>query len=196
MSTPYGAVVRTGKVGIGESVGVWGVGGVGTHIVQLARLAGAAPIIAVDINPHVRDRALEVGADHAFDSRDPDLKDKVAEVTGGRKLDVAFDAVGLKVTFEQALDCITSGGRLVGVGMSADCPSIGQTLMFGLSRKQVLGHLGYQNVDIETLARLVSLGRLDLSRSISRIISLEEIQEGIGALERGEGNPIRILVQP
>ena len=97
MSTPFGAVVRTGKVAVGESVGVWGVGGVGTHIVQLARLVGAAPIIAVDINPAVRDRALELGADYAFDSRDPDLQDKIGEVTGGRKLDVAFDAVGLKV---------------------------------------------------------------------------------------------------
>ena len=196
VSTPFGAVVRTGKVAIGEAVGVWGVGGVGTHIVQLARLVGAAPVIAVDINPVVRDRALELGADFAFDSRDPDLKDKLADVTGGRKLDVAFDAVGLQVTFEQALDCLTVGGRLVGVGMSAESPTVGPTAMFGLSRKQVLGHLGYQNVDIETLARLVSLGRLDLSRSISRIIPLEDIRDGIDALEHADGNPIRILVRP
>lgn len=196
VSTPYGAVVHTGKVGIGESVGVWGVGGVGSHIVQLARLVGAAPIVAVDINPAVRDRALELGADHAFDSRDEDIKDRIAEVTDGRKLDVAFDAVGRKVTFEQALDCLTVGGRLVVVGMSADAPAIGPTSMFGLTKRQVLGHLGYRNADIETLARLVSLGRLDLSRSISRIIPLKDIREGIEMLERAEGNPIRIVVQP
>lgn len=196
VSTPYGAVVHTGKVGIGESVGVWGVGGVGTHIVQLARLVGAAPIIAVDINPAVRDRALELGADHAFDSRDPDLKDRIGEITAGRNLDIAFDAVGKKVTFEQALDCLTVGGRLVSVGMSADTPTIGPTSYFGVTKRQVLGHLGYQNADIATLAKLVSLGRLDLSRSISRIIELEEIHEGIEMLERAEGNPIRILVQP
>jgi D-arabinose 1-dehydrogenase-like Zn-dependent alcohol dehydrogenase len=196
VSTPFGAVVRTGKVAIGESVGVWGVGGIGTHIVQLARLVGAAPIIAVDINPVVRDRALELGADFAFDSTDPDLMANISEVTGGRKLDVAFDAVGLKVTFEQALESLTVGGRMVGVGMSDQCPTVGPTSMFGLTRKQVLGHLGYQNVDIETLARLVSLGRLDLSRSISRVIPLEDIVEGIDALERGDGNPIRILVAP
>ncbi len=196
VSTPYGAVVHTGKVTVGESVGVWGVGGVGTHIVQLARLVGAAPIIALDINPVVRDRALELGADFAFDSRDPDVKAKIAEVTGGRNLDVAFDAVGLKVTFEQALDCLTVGGRLVGVGMSAESPTVGPTSMFGLSKRQVLGHLGYQNSDIETLAKLVSLGRLDLSRSISRIVPLEDVRDGIEALEHADGNPIRILVQP
>ncbi len=196
VSTPFGAVVRTGKVAIGESVGVWGVGGVGTHIVLLARLVGAAPLIAVDVNPVVRDRAVELGADHAFDSRDPELKAKIAAVTNGRGLDVAFDAGGRKVTFEQALDCLTSGGRLVAVGMSADCPTVGPTSMFGLSRKQVLGHLGYRNADIGTLARLVSLGRLDLSRSISRIIPLEDIADAVDALERADGNPIRILVQP
>jgi D-arabinose 1-dehydrogenase-like Zn-dependent alcohol dehydrogenase len=196
VSTPFGAVVNTGKVVIGESVGVWGVGGVGTHIVQLARLVGAVPIIAVDLNPAVRDRALELGADYAFDSRDQDFADKLAEVTGGRGLDVAFDAVGLKVTFEQALNSLTGGGRLVGVGMSAESPTVGPTSMFGLTRRQVLGHLGYHNKDIETLAQLVSRGRLDLSRSISQIIPLEDIADGIRILDTGEGNPIRVLVQP
>lgn len=196
VSTPFGAVVRTGKVGIGESVGVWGVGGIGTHIVQLARLVGAAPIIAVDINPAVRERALELGADYAFDSTDPDLPARLGEITAGRGLDVAFDAVGLKVTFEQALNSLTVGGRLVAVGMSDQSPTVGPTSMFGLTQRHVLGHLGYQNVDIETLARLVSLGRLDLSRSISRVIPLEDIREGIEMLERADGNPIRILVAP
>lgn len=196
VSTPYGAVVRTGKVGIGESVGVWGVGGLGTHIVQLARLVGGVPIVAVDINPDVLERALELGADYAFDARDDRLAEKIAALTGGRKLDVAFDAVGLKSTFEQALDCLTVGGRLVGVGMSAESPSVGPTSMFGLTRKQVLGHLGYQNTDIATLATLVSRGRLDISRSISDIVSLEDVRSGIEKLDRQDGNPIRILVQP
>ncbi|CAN5181864.1 zinc-binding dehydrogenase [soil metagenome] len=196
VSTPFGAVVRTGKVAVGESVGVWGVGGIGTHIVQLARMVGAAPIIAIDLNPAVRDRALELGADYAFDSRDEALQDKISEVTAGRKLDVAFDAVGLKVTFEQALDSLTVGGRLVGVGMSAESPTIGMTAMFGLTKKQVLGHLGYQNVDIETLANLVSRGRLDLTRSISAVVPLDDIAQGIEMLEKQDGNPIRILVRP
>ena len=196
VSTPFGAVVRTGKVGIGESVGVWGVGGVGTHIVQLARLVGAVPVIAVDIKAEVLDRAVELGADYAFDARDEGLRDKIADITGGRMLDVAFDAVGLKSTFEQALDSVTVGGRLVSVGMSAESPSVGPTSMFGFTQKHVLGHLGYQNVDIETLATLVSRGRLDLSRSISDIVSLDDVRVGIEKLERQDGNPIRILVKP
>src|SRR5882757_9793095 len=149
VSTPYGAVVRTANVGIGESVGVWGVGGLGTHMIQLARL-----------------------------------------------LDVAFDAVGLKSTFEQALNSLTVGGRLVGVGMSADAPTIGPTSIFNLFKRQVLGHLGYQNADIGTLTQLVSLGRLDLSRSISAVVPLEDVAAGIEKLDKADGDPIRILVQP
>jgi threonine dehydrogenase-like Zn-dependent dehydrogenase len=196
VSTPYGAVVRTANVGIGESVGVWGVGGLGTHMIQLARLVGAAPIVAVDIKPAILDRALAVGADYAFDARDPDLATKIAEATGGRNLDVAFDAVGLKSTFEQALNSLTVGGRLVGVGMSADAPTIGPTSIFNLFKRQVLGHLGYQNADIGTLAQLVSLGRLDLSRSISAVVPLEDVAAGIEKLDKADGDPIRILVQP
>jgi threonine dehydrogenase-like Zn-dependent dehydrogenase len=80
--------------------------------------------------------------------------------------------------------------------MSADAPSIGPTSLFNLTRKQVLSHLGYQNADIATMANLVSLGRLDVSRSISEIVSLEELAAGIAKLECADGDPIRILVQP
>ncbi len=100
------------------------------------------------------------------------------------------------MTFEQALDSLTAGGRLVGVGMSAVSPTIGTTARFGLTHKQVFGHLGYQNVGIETLAKLVSLGRLDLSRPVSEIVSFEELPLGIQKLKRQDGNPIRILVKP
>ena len=196
VSTPFGAVVHTGKVAVGESVGVWGVGGIGTHIVQLARLVGAAPIIAVDINPAVRERALELGADYALDSRDESLHDTIRDVTAGRGLDVAFDAVGLVVTFEQALDQLTVGGRLVSVGLSEQAPSVGSTLALGLTKRQVFGHLGYRNSDIETLAKLVSRGRLDLSRSISAVVALEDVAAGIEMLKSQQGNPIRILVRP
>ena len=163
---------------------------------QLARLVGAAPVIAVDIKPEVLERATELGADYAFDARDDRLAEKIADATAGRKLDVAFDAVGLQSTFEQALDNLTVGGRLVAVGMSAEPASVGSTTMLALTQKQVLGHLGYQNVDIETLATLVSRGRLDISRSISDVVSLEDIAVGIERLDRQDGNPIRILVQP
>ncbi|MGY1601804.1 zinc-binding dehydrogenase [Geodermatophilus sp. SYSU D00815] len=196
VSTPFGAVVHTGQVRIGEAVGVWGIGGVGTHVVQLARLVGANPVVALDLDEEVRARALEVGADHAFDPRDPDVQEKVAAVTRGRMLDVAFDAVGLRTTFEQGLALIRPGGRLVGVGMSGQDVSLGPTMVFNLLRKKVLGHLGYKNEDIEVLADLVAAGRLDLSRSVSAVVGLEDLGEGIRRLHERDGNPIRVLVKP
>ncbi|WP_366916020.1 zinc-binding dehydrogenase [uncultured Nocardioides sp.] len=196
VSTPYGAVVHTADLRVGESVGVWGAGGVGTHVVQLARLMGATPIVAVDLDETVRQRALDLGADLALDSRDPDLAAKILEITGGVGLDAAFDAVGIAVTFEQALASLGNGGRLVGVGMSGEDLGLGMSMLFNLSRKQVRGHLGYDVADVGVLARLVSTGRLDLSRSISGIVPLEDVAEGIRILKDREGSPVRILVQP
>jgi len=196
VSTPYGAVVHTADVRVGESVGVWGAGGVGTHVVQLARLVGATPIVVVDLDETVRQRALDLGADLALEPSDPELAAKIAALTGGEMLDVAFDAVGLKVTFDQALASLGSRGRLVGVGMSMEEWNLGASMFFNLSRKQVRGHLGYQPQDIATLARLVSTGRLDLSRSISGVVPLEDVAEGIRLLHAREGSPVRILVQP
>ncbi len=89
-----------------------------------------------------------------------------------------------------------NGGRLVGVGMSSEEWGLGASMWFNLSRKQVLGHLGYEVADIGVLARLVSTGRLDLSRSISGIVPLEDVAEGIRILHEREGSPVRILVQP
>jgi len=196
VSTPYGAVVHTGEVRVGESVGVWGAGGVGTHIVQLARLVGATPIVVVDLSEEVRTRSVELGADLALDPGDPQLEAKIRTLTQGRMLDVAFDVVGITATFDQALAMLRGRGRLVGVGMSAQEVSLGSTMLFNLTGKKVLGHLGYEAADIAVLARLDSTGRLDLSRSISEIVPLEHVAEGIRKLQEHDGNPVRILVQP
>ena len=80
--------------------------------------------------------------------------------------------------------------------MSAQEVSLGSTMLFNLTGKKVRGHLGYEAADIAVLARLVSTGRLDLSRSISEIVPLEHVAEGIRKLQEHDGNPVRILVQP
>ncbi|GAB77280.1 D-arabinose 1-dehydrogenase, Zn-dependent alcohol dehydrogenase family [Austwickia chelonae] len=196
VSTPYAAVVRTAQVRLGESVGIWGLGGVGSHLVQLAKLAGGMPIIAVDIDDHALERALRLGADAALRSDDPQLGRQIAELTSGRMLDVAFDAVGIPATLRQSVAWLDTEGRAVSVGMSDAEIEIGPILDFNLRRKQLLGHLGYQTQDVASLAEMVSRGRLDLSESVSSIIALSDIHEGISALRERRGNPIRILVQP
>lgn len=196
VSTPFAAVVRTAKVHLGNAVGIWGVGGVGSHLVQLVKLAGGVPIIAVDINEAALERALRLGADYAFRSDDPDLQAKIDEATGGRRLDVAFDAVGISATTRQAVASLDSYGQVVTVGMSAQNIEAGSFMEFSLLRKQIKGHLGYKVQDISILAELLSRGRLDLSESVTEIVPLSEIHRGIEMLEKKINNPIRILVQP
>ena len=196
VSTPFAAVVRTAQVHAGNAVGIWGVGGVGTHLVQLARLAGGVPIIAVDLNDAALERAKRLGADYTFRADDPALGRKITEATNGRMLDVAFDAVGVRQTVRQCIEYLDTNGRAVSVGLSDQDIDAGPFLDFNLKRKQLRGHLGYKSQDVGMLAELLSYGRLDLSGSISQIVPLTDIADGIAALTEKRGNPIRILVQP
>ena len=196
VSTPFAAVVRTAQVHVGNAVGVWGVGGVGTHLLQLAKLAGGVPIIAVDVNDAALERAARLGADHTFRADDPDLSDKIRRATGGRMIDVAFDAVGVPQTVRQCIEQLDAHGVAVTVGLSDQDIDAGPFLDFNLKRKQLKGHLGYKSQDIAMLAEMLSYGRLDLSESISQVVPLTRVEEGIEALATKRGNPIRILVQP
>ena len=102
VSTPWGAIVWTGGVRAGEAVGVWGVGGLGAHAVQLLRFVGATPLIAVDPIAAARKRALEFGADLALDPANPEFAQQLRASTGGKGLDVAFDFAGGDVVRAQA----------------------------------------------------------------------------------------------
>ncbi|MBN0048388.1 zinc-binding dehydrogenase [Streptomyces actuosus] len=196
VSTPYAAVVDTAAVRPAETVGVWGLGGIGTHAVQTARMVGAAPVIALDPLPEARQRALELGADHAVDPTAVDALDQIARLTGGRGLDVAIDAVGRGVSITQAGRALGHRGRLVMVGMSQDRIELGPITPFARGKRTAIGHLGYRKEHIEQLVDLVSLGRMDISRSVSAQLPLENITEGVRRLEQHEGNPIRIVIRP
>jgi threonine dehydrogenase-like Zn-dependent dehydrogenase len=196
VSTPFAAVVRTAQVHVGNAIGVWGVGGVGTHLVQLARLAGGVPIIAVDLNDAALERAARLGADHTFRADDPDLAAKIEQATGGRMIDVAFDAVGVPQTVRQCVAFLDTNGVAVSLGLSEQDIDAGPFIDFNLKRKQLRGHLGYKSQDIAVLAEMLSHGRLDLSESITRVVPLSRVEEGIEALHTKAGNPIRILVEP
>lgn len=196
VSTPYAAVVHTAQVHMGNAVAVWGVGGVGTHLVQLAKAAGGVPVIAVDLNDEVLARAKRVGADHVLRSDDPELMSKIEDLTNGRMIDVAFDAVGIKPTLRAAVESLDVNGKAVSLGLSAQDIDAGPFMDFNLQRKKVFGHLGYNGQDIAVLAEMLSYHRLDLSESISEVVPLTEVARGIEDLEKHRNNPIRILVKP
>jgi 2-desacetyl-2-hydroxyethyl bacteriochlorophyllide A dehydrogenase len=196
VSTPYAAVVDSAAVRPAEAVGVWGLGGIGTHVVQVARLIGAAPIIALDPLPAARDRAADLGADHVLDPLADGVAEQIRELTGGRGLDVAFDVVARGSTMAQANAALGHHGRLLLVGMSQDPVDLGPAAAFARTRHSVAGHLGYRKRHIEQLVELVAHGRLDVSRSVSVVLPLEDVAEGVRRLEEHDGNPIRILLAP
>lgn len=197
VASPYAALADRGALRPGERVGIWGIGGLGVHAVQIARLAGAALVVAVDTLGAARARALDAGADHALDPSADDVRAEVLRLTGDEGLDLAAEFSGVGSALDQAVDCLGGGGRAVAVGMSQEPVRLTEnTVMFGYRNHSVLGHHGYTRLHLIQLMRLLSTGRLDLSRSISDTLPLEDVGEAVERLRSKEGNPVRIVIKP
>jgi threonine dehydrogenase-like Zn-dependent dehydrogenase len=195
VSTPWGAITGAGRAAVpGRPAGVWGVGGLGAHAVQLLRIVGAAPIVAVDPLPAARERALEFGADAVFDPAAPDLRDLVLALTGG--LDVAYDMAGAAIVREQAVRCLGLGGRLVLVGLTPEPLTVSDSIGLSFRGKQILGSYGGGPESVEQLITLARFGRLDLARSISDTMPLADAAAAVERLTSKTGNPIRLILEP
>ncbi len=196
VSTPFAGLVDRAQLRAGESVGLWGIGGLGVHAVQIARMVGAAPIIAIDPLPAARERALAFGADAAFHPTEDDIPAQVAKLTGGLMLDLAVDLFGSNAALAQASRCTARFGRTLMVGLSHEAIHLGPGAIFGLRSQTLLGHLGYRKEHLDQLVSLVGAGRLDVSQSISGVMSLEDVADGVEMLATKRGNPIRLIVHP
>lgn len=196
VGTPFHAVVVRGALRAGERVALFGVGGLGTHAVQIARLAGAGQLIAVDVLPGALARARALGADHTIDARHEDPPSRIRELTGGDGVDLAIELVGRNTTIAQATASLARGGRVVLVGVGPEPIQVMPSALFNVFAYSMLGSLGYRRDDVVRLVRLVERGRLDLSGSISARLPLAEINEGVRRLERKVGDPVRIMICP
>jgi threonine dehydrogenase-like Zn-dependent dehydrogenase len=197
VSTPWGAITQTGAVRPAEAVGVWGVGGLGVHAVQLLRVIGACPIVAVDPNPTARQRALAAGADLALDPANPDLREAVRAATGGSGLAVAFDFAGVPIVREQAVSVLAPRGRLVLVGLTDKPLTLTHGTHFSYLQQQIRGHYGSDMpVALPQLLRLIEGGRLDFSGSVSAVLPLARAAEAVERLRKKEGDPIRLVLRP
>jgi succinate semialdehyde reductase (NADPH) len=188
MFTAYGAVRDVADLRAGESAAVVAVGGVGANIVQMAALSGAERIIAIDVDDSKLAFAREMGATHVVNSRSVDVAEAVAEITGGRGVETAFEAFGSQATTRLATDIVREGGRVVVVGIPAAGTSLDVDLTRVVRRKlQIKGSFGAKaRRDIPVLLRLLAAGRLDLSRVISQRLTLDEAPEAYERLGRGE----------
>ncbi|MEV1289478.1 zinc-binding dehydrogenase [Micromonospora sp. NPDC049679] len=196
VSTPWAAVTSTAQTRPAEAVAVWGVGGLGAHAVQLLRLVGAAPVVAVDPLPPARERALTLGADAALDPADPAFRDTLMGLTGGRGLNIAFDFAGVPAVREQALTLLGRKGRLVLAGIANKPVTIGSDAPFNYLQQFVLGHYGSDPEHVEQLVALARQRRIDLAGSVSDVLPLSQAEQAVERVQTKQGNPIRLILRP
>jgi threonine dehydrogenase-like Zn-dependent dehydrogenase len=196
VSTPFAGLVDRAALHAGESVGIWGVGGLGVHAVQIARMIGASPIVAIDPLPAARERALAAGADVALDPTRDDVLARVLQLTDGLGLDVCADLVGANAVLAQAARCAGLRGRVIMIGVSMNEVKLGPGLFFALQQQSLLGHLGYRKSHLDQLVALLASGRLDVTRSISDVLPLADAARGVEMLEKKIGDPVRLVLSP
>jgi len=195
VATPYHALTARGQLKPGESVVIFGCGGLGTHAVQLARLLGAAVVVAVDVRPAALDRVRGLGANALIDSREEAAHKAVQRLTAGGA-DLALDFVGRPDTTSQAVRCLRPGGRLVIVGMGQEPINLPPPALFAWREHAALGSFGSTRRDVDEVIGLVQSGRLDLSGSVTGRFPLSAINEALETLERGESDHVRLVIAP
>ena len=194
--TGYGAVHNAARVQPGASVVVFGLGGVGLAVLQAARIAGASPIIAVDVTPEKEELARRHGATE-FLLADEQTPKAVRKLTGGNGADHAFECVGRGTTIRAAWDSTRRGGRatVVGIGAKDDLVSFSALEVFHFARTLTACCYGNSDPakDIPLLAEHVRAGRLDLESLITDRIALEDIPAAFDRMAAGKGGRSLVL---
>lgn len=185
-----GAAMRTGEVGVGDSVAVFGSGGVGCAAIVGARLAGATTIIAIDLDPRKLDRATEFGATDVLNASTEDVVEGVRRLTNGFGADVCIEAVGNPKVLEQAFYARDLAGTVVQVGVPTPDMRIDLPMIDFFGRGGQLKPSWYGDClpsrDFPLLVDLYLQGRLDLDRFVSETIGLGDVEEAFHRMERGE----------
>jgi S-(hydroxymethyl)glutathione dehydrogenase/alcohol dehydrogenase len=189
--TGVGAAVNTAKIRPGQTVAVFGCGGVGLNVIQGAALCGAARIIAVDLAPQKLVLATQFGATDTISAKDvSDVPSAIRELTDGLGVDYAFEVIGAPAVIAQAYMSVKRGGAAVVVGV----PPMGQEvsiqgMMLALEEKSLMGCLyGSANIrrDMPMLIDLYMQKRLKIDELVSRRIKLDDVNVAFEAMEKGE----------
>jgi S-(hydroxymethyl)mycothiol dehydrogenase len=185
-----GAALLTGEVGPGDSVAVFGCGGVGCAAIVGARLAGASRVIGVDVDPAKLDTARQLGATDTVNGADTDAVAAIRALTDGFGADVCIEAVGHPKVMEQAFYARDLAGTLVQVGvptpdMRIDLPMID---FFGRGGRLKPSWYGdcLPSRDFPLLVDLYLQGRLDLDAFVSETIGLDQVEEAFHRMDQGQ----------
>ncbi|MFC8519784.1 S-(hydroxymethyl)mycothiol dehydrogenase [Streptomyces sp. NPDC057257] len=185
-----GAAINTGNVGRGDSVAVIGCGGVGDAAIVGSSLAGAAKIIAVDIDDRKLATAQKLGATHTVNSREGDPVAAIQELTGGFGADVVIEAVGRPETYQQAFYARDLAGTVVLVGVPTPEMKLELPLLDVFGRGGSLKSSWYGDClpsrDFPMLIDLYLQGRLDLDAFVTETIALDEVEKAFERMHGGD----------
>ena len=185
-----GAAINTGGVSRGDSVAVFGCGGVGNAAIAGAKLAGASTIIGVDIDDRKLEWARQFGATHTLNSRHTDPVKAIRDLTGGNGVNVAIEAVGRPETYEQAFYARDHAGILVQVGVPNPEMKITLPLIELFGRGGAVKSSWYGDAlptrDFPMFIDLYLQGRLDLDRFVTETIAINDVEDAFHKMERGE----------
>src|SRR3954464_10168466 len=185
-----GAAINTAAVTRGESVAVFGCGGVGDAAIAGAKLAGATTIIAVDIDDRKLEWAKNMGATHTVNSKNTDAVEAIKGYTNGFGVDVAIDAVGHPAVFEQAFYPRDLAGRVILVGVPTPDMKIELPLIEVFGRGGAVKSSWYGDClpsrDFPMLIDLHLQGRLPLEKFVSETIGIDDVEAAFDKMHRGE----------
>jgi len=188
LTTGFGVINNDARVRIGESVVIVGCGGIGLGVVLGAKLAGAHPIIAVDLHGHKLDKAQEYGATDVINASRADFSEVVTKILGG-KADVVVDGTGNPAVLEKAIGLVGPAGRCIGVGVMAHDRKLSlNTLPLHFGKVLAGSHGGSSQPadDIPRYLRMLRNGRFDVKGFVSHRISLADINDAIAKMRSGE----------
>ena len=188
--------LRKGRVEAGETVAVFGVGGLGTSAVQLARAFGALDVYAVDINADKLKMAERFGA-IPVNGAETDPVAEIKRLTGGRGVDVALELIGLPLTVRQCVESLAVFGRAVMVGLTDETTEIETYRELICREAELIGSADHLAHELPTLIELTRQGTLDLSDVVTGTVPLDAsaINEAMDRLERFGGD-VRVVITP
>lgn len=184
--TAYGAC-KNALLRPSETVAVFGVGGVGSSVVQLAARVFRTRVIAIDVVEAKLEHAMTLGAEHTINPLREDPVKKIFELTGGRGADASFEAVGMPATIEQAIRSVRAGGRAVIIGLSTKDSAASFQINYLVRRGiHIVGSYGARpGIDVPEILDLASRGIIDVESIAVQKFDLEEINEAFRKLEMG-----------
>lgn len=194
LSTPHHAITRRGRLKSGETVAIFGCGGLGIQAIKIARILGASTIIGVDIKKGALEHAKKAGADEVIDGSENKTARIIRKITNKRGVDLALEFIGRSETTREAVKSLGMAGRAVVVGMGKGPTSLPSLQIFVGCELSLMGSMGSTREDVQNSMDLVSTGKLDIRSSISDQISLKEINAGLENLHHKTTDPIRIVV--